>query len=242
MALHEVDNKYMQAREMALAANLVKGASSCVGEGRCCAANVPLSKNDIAIITNDILEGRISHGALDDAIKRSNDPQNNRCPFLTDNNRCSIYESRPYVCISWGIGGKPVPEYSRLVEDWVRITNSKEEIDGNYERAAKEWKKDRKPSTVPNLALTQATCLDCRFNTAWEATPIEANEGMIVANLIYREVLRENGEKSKRSITLFARVDLPLIVGRDTSVSPSIAPMSRQIRRQLERSERKKKR
>lgn len=235
MAQKEIDSRYLQARNIALEANAIKGASSCIGDSACCTSIVAISNNDMLVITSDIESGKISRGTVENAIERSKMPENGRCPFLTDTNLCSIYESRPYQCITWGIGGKPLPKktYATLVDDWKRITESGGQIRADYEQAAKEWRDEGKPSTVPNLAVEQATCLECRFNTAWNGTPIEANERIREAD----RIMETANDRLRKSTTRFAREDLPKLIGEEPQSISDTIPMSRQLRRQLVREQ-----
>lgn len=36
------------------------------------------------------------------------DPMKNKCPFLTDNCRCNIYDRRPPICRKFGNGSEPL--------------------------------------------------------------------------------------------------------------------------------------
>lgn len=238
----EMNPNYLQARDIALAANAVEGANACVGDGECCRDDAPIYPDDIALIEQGLSDGTISRATALNAIARSNDPsQIGRCPFLTDNNRCSIYEKRPYVCVSWGIGGEPIEPgtYKRLASDWQNINESEVEVPKDYQAAANDWKENGNSSPVPNLCLRQATCLDYRFQTAWESTPIEANETMRAANKIWDGTIKAVRNKEKTLLT-FARNDLPRIIGEVSLLPEAQQGMSRQQRRQMERENKKK--
>ena len=59
MARQEINPGYTMVREMALEANAVEGASSCVGNGKCCTAKVAIGVNDMAIIARGTTGFRI---------------------------------------------------------------------------------------------------------------------------------------------------------------------------------------
>lgn len=240
----EVNPNYLQARDMALSANAVEGASACVGDGACCTAEVPIYTSDMLRITQDIQSGDISRQTVSDAIKRANDPSKAAaCPFLTDDNLCSIYDSRPYICVAWGIGGEPMEPnlYKKMATSWEEISEFEGEVPKDYNKAAQDWKENGVSSPVPNLCLEQATCLGCRFNTAWEATPIEANETVRQANRLWgKEMSKREEGRGRKMIPQFVRNDLPRIIGEVSLLPEGYQSMTRQQRRSLERTEQKK--
>lgn len=72
-----------------------------------CCYNVPMSKSYLTAYRKKIVTPVIR---LMDAGKNvvvpvtSEDLNNNRCPFLTENYKCNIYESRPEICRKYGTG------------------------------------------------------------------------------------------------------------------------------------------
>lgn len=180
--------EYISARNMALRANAIANASSC-RKAFCCEASVPLTKGDLGIIVKGIRSGEITDDIVSDAIARSQDPEKNKiCPFLTSEERCSIYDHRPLTCILWGIGGDPIDNK-------------------HYNQAVKESRQGGS-NTYPNLLLVQSTCLSCRITTHADSTPIEANELASKA----RSALRYKRKGGKEyTIIDFTRKELPSI-------------------------------
>lgn len=180
--------EYMHAREIGLRANAIE-PSACVGNGACCTSEVPLTKGDVGIIERDIRHGRISREVVNAAIARSQDPERSeQCPFLDFENRCSIYESRPLICIVWGIGGAPSPA------GHIDLGNLVEETG---------------PGRIRNMDLEQATCFQCRLMTAFDTTSVEANELAREASLQTEPVLIKRGREY--TTAEFVRKDLPFI-------------------------------
>lgn len=60
----------------------------CSGCGSCCSNLLPLSDTEIEIIRTFVAEHDIHDTSTQDC----------SCPFLTRNNRCSIYSIRPIIC------------------------------------------------------------------------------------------------------------------------------------------------
>ena len=48
------------------------------------------------------------------------DPMKNKCPFLTDNCRCNIYDRRPPICRKFGNGSEPLLTCAFLVPEEQR--------------------------------------------------------------------------------------------------------------------------
>ncbi len=180
--------EYMHAREIGLRANAIE-PSACVGDGACCTSQVPLTKGDVGIIIEDIRRGRISREVVDATIDRSQDPERSeQCPFLDTENRCSIYESRPLICIIWGVGGPPSPMGHIDLGDLVEKTG---------------------PDRIRNMDLEQTTCFKCHLMTAFDTTSVEANKLAREASLQTAPVLMKRGRQY--TTTEFVKRELPYI-------------------------------
>lgn len=168
--------EYTRTREMALRANTI-GPSACVGDGKCCTPDIPLTKGDLAVIVKNVRRSNIPREVVRETIERSNDlNRQDKCAFLDPDNKCSIYPYRPVTCIVWGIGGLPMDK-------------------PDYYKAKREWEKSGTPDEYPNVTLEQFTCLGCRFMTAFDATKIEANELAMKASEANTNTLKKkNGE------------------------------------------------
>ena len=68
---------------------LIKGCEKC---GECCGSLLPLTCVDLARIRNLVEKKNLKPLQKDD---------NFTCPFLTDDNLCSIYKDRPLICKMW---------------------------------------------------------------------------------------------------------------------------------------------
>ena len=187
--------EYMRAREMALKAMSIE-PSACVGDGQCCTFDVPITKGDMGIIAKDIRSGKISREIVNASIERSKDPERNeKCPFLDPDNKCSIYESRPLVCITWGIGGVFSPSETVVVTSLDNMV-----ADGTLEETG--------PGRIRNIELKQTTCVPCRFLTAFDTTSVEANDLANAANAFLKPIMKGG---RKYSTMDFAKTDLPQI-------------------------------
>ncbi|MEX2007849.1 MAG: YkgJ family cysteine cluster protein [Candidatus Levyibacteriota bacterium] len=184
--------EYMHARELGLRAMSIE-TSACVGEGACCTSQVPISKGDIGIMVKDIHSGKISREVIDATIERGKDPERSeQCPFLDIDNKCSIYESRPLVCITWGIGGELSP--------MGHVDLSKMIASGELEETGS--------GRIRNMDLNQATCLTCRLITAFDTTSIEANNLASEANNQVLPVIKKGRDYTT---TDFVKNELPYI-------------------------------
>lgn len=184
------NSEYMRARESALYANSIE-PSSCIGDAACCDAEVPVSSGDIGVIIRDIRNGKIARNVIDDAVRRNQDPErNNRCPFLTEGNKCSIYESRPIVCVVWGIGGLPIDEES-------------------YQQSVNEWKVTGESQQYPNMLLEQSTCIGCRIQTCFNSTSVEANEAALRAPGMAQATYPIMKKGKPYTLTQFVTTELP---------------------------------
>ncbi len=184
--------EYMRARELGLSAMSIE-PSACVGDGACCTSQVPITKGDIGIIVKDIKSGKISSEVVDAAIARSKDSEKTeQCPFLDNDNRCSVYESRPLVCITWGIGGLP--------SSMGHVDLSKMISDGVLE--------ETKPGRIRNMDLEQATCLTCHLITAFDTTSTEANDLANKANTQIIPIIKSGRDYTT---TDFVKKELPYI-------------------------------
>lgn len=187
--------EYIRAREMALEAMSIE-PSSCVGDGQCCTSDVPITKGDMGVIVKDIRSGKIPSEVVNASIERSKYPERSgKCPFLDLSNKCSIYESRPLICITWGIGGVFCPSETVIIDSLDKMV-----ADGTLE--------ETKPGTIRNMELKQATCVACRFLTAFNTTSVKANDLANEANTHIKPIIRGG---RKYSTMDFVKTDLPKI-------------------------------
>jgi len=85
-------------------------------KGGCCSPDIVIQVEDGAWIKDAVQNGDISQDTVERAIKRAKNPQVDRCPFLGEQNECTIYENRPLVCIAHGNGGYPLdPDKTRAI-------------------------------------------------------------------------------------------------------------------------------
>jgi Fe-S-cluster containining protein len=76
-------------------------------EGSCCKPDIKMLPEDQEIIVEAIRRGDIPAETIHRAVERARKPGLDRCAFLGDDNRCTIYEHRPVLCIQHGNGGLP---------------------------------------------------------------------------------------------------------------------------------------
>lgn len=74
-----------------------------------CCYNAPLPKKYIFALKNRIVNPVTDHN-----------PDKNKCPFLTENCRCNIYDRRPPICKKFGNGAEPLLTCSFLVPEEQR--------------------------------------------------------------------------------------------------------------------------
>lgn len=94
-----------------------------------CCYNAPLPKNyltalknrivtpvkEVIVIDNEGLKGPEMCYPITD-----HDLMKNKCPFLTDNCRCNIYDRRPPICRRFGNGSEPLLTCAFLVPEEQR--------------------------------------------------------------------------------------------------------------------------
>lgn len=85
--------------------------SFCKGiNGGCCIPNVNMLEDDKKLIIDAASRGKIEKSVIRRARRRAKDPEVNSCPFLGDDEKCTIYPYRPIKCIQHGNGGIPRSE------------------------------------------------------------------------------------------------------------------------------------
>lgn len=126
--------------------------------GGCCVRNVPLIREDKELIKDAVQKKEIPRETMRRAQRRARDKELNECVFLGEQGECTIYSSRPVVCINHGNGGIPKDEQRRM----QILGGSSGEI------------------SVKDIA--PFSCADCISNTDQEgAVPEEiARKGMII--------------------------------------------------------------
>ena len=85
------------------------GTQKCNQCGKCCANVLMLSKREIDKIKKYIKKNNIS------VINRNNvflEEDVNICPFLSEDNKCNIYEVRPSICRSFNCN----PEFDKTMD------------------------------------------------------------------------------------------------------------------------------
>ncbi len=97
---------YTEVRQMSLAlSDQITGRHPCrKGKGRCCDYSTTISQDDADIIIKAYQAGNIPQAIISEAIVNSRKPGRNRCPFLSKNTKCTIYEYRPAICALTGTG------------------------------------------------------------------------------------------------------------------------------------------
>lgn len=94
-----------------------------------CCYNAPLPKSYIFALKNRIVNPVIKILVLDDENMKSNlmcypitdeNPEKNKCPFLTENCKCNIYDRRPPICKKFGNGTEPLLTCTWLVPEEQR--------------------------------------------------------------------------------------------------------------------------
>ncbi len=100
---------YKQVRSAAQIVNNAPISTPCVrGNGACCyQPEVPSTTEDHEVIIQAAKDGKIPKHIIDRALKRAFDPLSKGCPFLGDNNECTIYPYRPVICMMYGTGAGP---------------------------------------------------------------------------------------------------------------------------------------
>lgn len=97
-----MDNRYQHLRENAytISAEQKEKAHPCViGNAECCTADAEVLTEDIELLLEGFRDGSLPIDILHDAIERAQ-LMDGRCPFLSEENHCTVYEQRPLICIS----------------------------------------------------------------------------------------------------------------------------------------------
>jgi Fe-S-cluster containining protein len=79
------------------------------GRGKCCDRQVPTTKEDRLRIIKAFKNGDLEDSIRTRALERLKDKNDKRCPFLDEQNECSIYNERPLICRSFGVAGEVRP-------------------------------------------------------------------------------------------------------------------------------------
>lgn len=109
--------EYSELRAIALENNAhISAEHPCrTGDGRCCKEDrIPMTMEDGKEIIAGFARGEVSQTAIDQAIINAQDKERKICPFLDDQNLCTIYANRPLVCIATGIGYATIQERDLL--------------------------------------------------------------------------------------------------------------------------------
>lgn len=90
--------------------------------GNCCSALLPLKSSEIAALRR-LIKKR--------GIKPHEQPKvvvavDLTCPFLTDDNLCSIYDERPFICRIFKCDSKPTEEDVMAINEPLIPTNVRE--------------------------------------------------------------------------------------------------------------------
>lgn len=115
---------YEVIRERAKDANEKFPSSFCLkGKARCCIRDVPITPADAQFLYEGFRSGQIPDAVRQGALKNMSDQtRGNRCPFLGEDNQCTIYDHRPLVCIVFGLGGQPrTREIALQLEEAMKI-------------------------------------------------------------------------------------------------------------------------
>lgn len=93
------------------------------GLARCCRGEIPITQGDLREIRIGVKRGGIAEDAISAAQDRAR-LRREECPFLDDDNRCSIYNHRPLICIATGIGAIP---FKPAVNQFLKVLKKMEE-------------------------------------------------------------------------------------------------------------------
>ncbi len=102
-------SNYIEMRTAALSLEERKSRFHPCSEGRanCCkqSSQISVTAGDQLNILSAFESQNIKEATILRAIIRATSGDQNSCPFLDEQNNCSIYVNRPLVCISYGNGG-----------------------------------------------------------------------------------------------------------------------------------------
>lgn len=89
-----------------------------------CCYNAPLPKSYLTALKNRIVNPVKEIIVMDDTKMcypiTDHNPDLNKCPFLTENCRCNIYDRRPPICRRFGDGSEPLLTCTFLVPEEQR--------------------------------------------------------------------------------------------------------------------------
>lgn len=89
-----------------------------------CCYNVPLPKSYLTALKNRIVNPVKEIIVMDDTKMcypiTDHNPDLNKCPFLTENCKCNIYDRRPPICRRFGDGSEPLLTCTFLVPEEQR--------------------------------------------------------------------------------------------------------------------------
>ena len=89
-----------------------------------CCYNAPLPKSYLTALKNRIVNPVKEVIVMDDTKMcypiTDHNPDLNKCPFLTENCRCNIYDRRPPICRRFGDGSEPLLTCTFLVPEEQR--------------------------------------------------------------------------------------------------------------------------
>lgn len=98
----------------------------CSGCGRCCSNNIPLTKKEIKEL-KQIVKKRKLKPTWNIALTNMRNYSN--CPFLTNDNKCLIYQDRPQICKSFKCDMQKKKVFDKeLLKEPMELINLREEI------------------------------------------------------------------------------------------------------------------
>lgn len=109
---------YIELRREALVINRTEGPKHLCqrGKGECCEPDIVIGEGDASLIQRGFMDGKIPKAILEKAVENALDLSRDRCPFLGEDNECTIYDRRPIICILTGAGAAPFPIGKRITE------------------------------------------------------------------------------------------------------------------------------
>lgn len=87
--------------------------------GKCCTSILPLTEREIKKIKQYVRRNNIQ--SLNQNTNPNNDKYVDKCPFLTENNRCKIYIHRPEVCRRYMCGDRELGSFNHRDKKLVNM-------------------------------------------------------------------------------------------------------------------------
>lgn len=109
-------------------ADRAAGHPCVAGNAECCTADAELISQDIDHLFEAFRSGQLPIEILHEAVARGLE-ENARCPFLDDENNCTVYEYRPLICVGNNTVYMPLNDtYLSRIETIMRRNTSDKKI------------------------------------------------------------------------------------------------------------------